>query len=93
MISATFTEYSMSIVLCPFSYAVSQDPRGFQKNLILSRENRTLLVEFFLGRHFFIRMPSCLIGMLVYNAFLKFLFGRNLASPVIDLVFLIVVIC
>ncbi len=35
-------------------------------------------------------MPSCLIGMLVYNAFLKFLFGSNIASPVIDLVFLIV---
>ena len=35
-------------------------------------------------------MPSCLSGMLVYNVFLKFLFGRNLASPVIDLVFLIV---
>jgi hypothetical protein len=81
----------MSIVLFPFSYAVSQDPRGFQKNLVLSRENRTLFVEFFLGRHFFfIRMPSCLSGMLVYNVFLKFLFGRNLASPVIDLVFLIV---
>jgi hypothetical protein len=63
------------------------------QNLILSRENRTLLVEFSWGGIFFIRMPSCLIGMLVYNAFLKFLFGRNLASPVIDLVFLIVVIC
>ena len=90
MISATFTEYSMSIVLCPFSYAVSQDPRGFQKNLILGRENRTLLVEFSWGGIFFIRMPSCLSGMLVYNVFLKFHFGRNRASPVIDLVFLIV---
>ncbi len=74
--------------LSPFSYAVSQDPRDFQKNLILSRENRTLLVEFSWGGIFFlIRMPSCLIGRLVYNAFLKFVFGLNLASPVIDLAF------
>jgi hypothetical protein len=77
----------MSVILFPFSYAVSQDPRGFQKNLILSRENRTLLVEFSWGGILLIRMPSCLIGRLVYNVFLKFLFGLNLASPVIDLAF------
>ncbi len=53
MISATFTEYLMSIILSSFSYAVSQDPRGFQENLILSRENRTLLVEFSWGGIFF----------------------------------------
>ena len=94
MISATFTEYLNERNCPPFSYAVSQDPRGFQENLIFSRENRTLLVEFSWGGiFFFLRMPSCLSGMLVYNMFLKFLFGRNLASPVIDLVFLIVVIC
>jgi hypothetical protein len=39
--------------LLPFSYAVSQDPRGFQKNLILSRENRTFLVEFSWGGIFY----------------------------------------
>jgi hypothetical protein len=43
----------MSIILSSFSYAVSQDPRGFQENLILSRENRTLLVEFSWGGIFF----------------------------------------
>jgi hypothetical protein len=43
----------MSVILFPFSYAVSQDPRGFQKNLILSRENRTLLVEFSWGGIFY----------------------------------------
>jgi hypothetical protein len=87
MISATFTEYLLSITLSSFSYAVSQDPRGFQENLISSRENRTLLVEFSWGGILLIRMPSCLIGRLVYNVFLKFLFGLNLASPVIDLAF------
>ena len=76
----------MSIILFSFSYAVSQDPRGFQENLILSRENRTLL-EFSWGGILLIRMPSRLIGRLVYNVFLKFLFGLNLASPVIDLAF------
>ena len=71
-------------------HAVSQDPRGFQENLIFSRENRTLLVEFSWGGILLIRMPSCLSGWLVCNVLLKFLFGLNLASPVIDLVFLIV---
>ena len=86
MISATFSE-SDEHNFPSFSYAVSQDPRGFQENLISSRENRTLLVEFSWGGILLIRMPSCLIGRLVYNAFLRFLFGRNLASPVIDLAF------
>jgi hypothetical protein len=87
MISATFTEYLNERNCPPFSYAVSQDPRGFQENLIFSRENRTLLVEFSWGGILLIRMPSCLIGRLVYNVFLKFLFGLNLASPVINLAF------
>jgi hypothetical protein len=86
MISATFSE-SDEHNFPSFSYAVSQDPRGFQENLILSRENRTLLVEFSWGGILLIRMPSCLIGRLVYNVFLKFLFGLNLASSVIDLAF------
>jgi hypothetical protein len=86
MISATFSE-SDEHNFPSFSYAVSQDPRGFQENLILSRENRTLLVEFSWGGILLIRMPSCLIGRLVYNVFLKFLFGLNLGSPVINLVF------
>jgi hypothetical protein len=86
MISATFSE-SDEHNFPSFSYAVSQDPRGFQENLILSRENRTLLVEFSWGGILLIRMPSCLIGRLVYNVFLKFLFGLNLASPVINLAF------
>ncbi len=86
MISATFSE-SDEHNFPSFSYAVSQDPRGFQENLILSRENRTLLVEFSWGGILLIRIPSCLSGWLVYNVLLKFLFGLNLASPVIDLAF------
>jgi hypothetical protein len=53
MISATFTEYLNERNCSPFSYAVSQDPRGVQENLIFSRENRTLLVEFSWGGIFF----------------------------------------
>ena len=52
MISATFSE-SDEHNFPSFSYAVSQDPRGFQENLILSRENRTLLVEFSWGGIFY----------------------------------------
>ena len=62
----------------------------FRRILFWAGKTGLFLLNFLGAAFFFIRMPSCLSGMLVYNVFLKFLFGRNLASPVIDLVFLIV---